>query len=72
MVIRYKLSGEKKQLDGNVPAIVLNDIDIAETAHLVFWATFRNSGHIRIAAKRVHVPNEIFDDFIEQISKLAK
>jgi len=60
------------ELGGNDAAIVLSDVDIEEAAESVFWAAFRNSGQICIAAKRVYVPQDIFEPFVEAISDVAK
>ncbi|WP_327754563.1 aldehyde dehydrogenase family protein (plasmid) [Sphingobium sp. SJ10-10] len=59
------------ELGGNDPAIVLGDVDIAETVPKIFWAAFRNSGQICIAAKRILVHHSIYDRFRDELAAFA-
>lgn len=49
------------ELGGNDPAIVMPDVDVDSVAEDLFWAAFRNSGQICIAAKRLYVHEDIYD-----------
>lgn len=49
------------ELGGNDPAIVLPDADIEHIVPELFWAAFRNSGQVCIAAKRLFVHSDIYD-----------
>lgn len=49
------------ELGGNDPAIVLPDVDIAETAKQLFWAAFQNSAQFCVAAKRLYIHEDIYD-----------
>lgn len=59
------------ELGGNDPAIVLPDIDIDDVAEKIFWAAFRNAGQVCIAAKRIYVHNDIYDQFADRLRTLA-
>ena len=60
------------ELGGNDAAIVLPDADPKKTAAKVFWAAFTNAGQICIAAKRVYVHKDIYDDFAAALTELAR
>ncbi len=57
---------------GNDPAIVLPDVDISETAPLLFGAAFMNCGQVCIAAKRIYVHEAIYDDMCDALAELAR
>lgn len=48
------------ELGGNDPAIVMPDVDVAETAKKLFWAAFQNSAQFCVAAKRLYIHEDIY------------
>lgn len=60
------------ELGGNDPAIVLPDVDVAATAARLFTAAFGNSGQYCLAAKRLYVHEDIFEEFAEHLVAQAK
>lgn len=60
------------ELGGNDPAIVLPDVDVPEVAAKLFWAAFANSGQYCLAAKRLYVHQEIFEEFAAAMAAVAK
>lgn len=74
-VMRSSAANLKKltlELGGNDPAIVLPDVDVDDVAEKLFWAAFRNSGQVCIAAKRIYVHDSIYDKFAAVMAKLAR
>ena len=59
------------ELGGNDAALVLPDVDIDDVAAKIFEQSFRNSGQVCIAMKRVYVHDAIYDAFCAAIAKLA-
>ncbi|QUT05738.1 aldehyde dehydrogenase family protein [Sphingobium phenoxybenzoativorans] len=53
------------ELGGNDAAIVLPDVDVEAVAKELFWASFQNSAQFCVAAKRLYVHRDIYD----QLSK---
>ncbi|WP_405064468.1 aldehyde dehydrogenase family protein [Kribbella sp. NBC_01505] len=60
------------ELGGNDPAIVLPDVDIEETAEKLFWAAFSNSGQICLAAKRIYIHADIYDELAGKLTTYAR
>jgi aldehyde dehydrogenase (NAD+) len=60
------------ELGGNDAAIVLPDVNVAETAEKVFWSAFTNSGQVCIATKRAYVHEDIYDEFRDALAGIAK
>ncbi len=60
------------ELGGNDPAIVLPDVDIAETARQLFWAAFQNSAQFCVAAKRLYIHEDIYDDLSTALVDYAR
>jgi acyl-CoA reductase-like NAD-dependent aldehyde dehydrogenase len=60
------------ELGGNDPAIVLDDVDLAQVADKLFWSAFRNSGQVCIAVKRVYVPERLHDDLVDALAERAR
>ena len=60
------------ELGGNDPAIVLPDVDIKETAEKLFWACFQNSAQFCVAAKRLYIHEEIYDELTKALVEYAK
>jgi aldehyde dehydrogenase (NAD+) len=52
------------ELGGNDAAIVLPGVDVPAVAQALFWGAFGNSGQICVAAKRVYVHQDLYDDFL--------
>ena len=60
------------ELGGNDAAIVLDDVDPKEVAPKVFHAAMFNTGQVCLAAKRVYVPEKIYDEMCAELAKLAE
>lgn len=60
------------ELGGNDAAIVLPDADVEAVCGPLFWAAFRNSGQICIAAKRLYVHESIYDRLAEAMVRYAR
>ncbi len=60
------------ELGGNDPAIVLPDVDVEATAEKLFWAAFQNSAQFCVAAKRLYIHEDIYDDLAEALVRFAK
>lgn len=59
------------ELGGNDVAIVLDDVNVAETAPKIFDAAFLNCGQVCMAAKRVYVHDTIYEDMAGELTRLA-
>jgi acyl-CoA reductase-like NAD-dependent aldehyde dehydrogenase len=59
------------ELGGNDPAIVLDDVDPKEVAPKLFAAAMVNSGQVCLAAKRVYLPEALYEAFCRELSRLA-
>jgi len=51
---------------------VLDDVDPKEVAPKVFHAAMFNTGQVCLAAKRVYVPEKIYDEMCAELAKLAE
>jgi len=60
------------ELGGNDPAIVLDDLTPTEAAAKVYDAAMLNAGQVCLDAKRIYVPRSMYDDFCDEIARLAK
>jgi acyl-CoA reductase-like NAD-dependent aldehyde dehydrogenase len=60
------------ELGGNDAAIVLDDVDPRMIAPRLFNAAMINSGQVCVAAKRVYVPDCLYDDICMELEKLAR
>ncbi len=60
------------ELGGNDAAIVLPDADVAKVAEKLFWASFYNAGQVCIAAKRIYIHADIYDELSAAIAAYAK
>ncbi len=60
------------ELGGNDPAIVLPDVDVKETAKQLFWASFQNSAQFCVAAKRLYIHEDIYDELAHELVEYAK
>ena len=59
------------ELGGNDPAIVLSDVDPVSVATRVFWGALENCGQVCSAIKRVYVPSEKYESFLEAMAHVA-
>jgi acyl-CoA reductase-like NAD-dependent aldehyde dehydrogenase len=59
------------ELGGNDPAIVLDDVDVADAAGRVYRAATDNAGQICLAAKRIFVPSRMYDEFCGELVRHA-
>jgi acyl-CoA reductase-like NAD-dependent aldehyde dehydrogenase len=60
------------ELGGNDPAIILPGTDPKTIANKLFTAAFENSGQVCVAIKRVLVPEDIYDETIDELASIAK
>jgi aldehyde dehydrogenase (NAD+) len=60
------------ELGGNDAAIVLPDADVKKVAEKLFWASFANAGQVCIAAKRIYIHQDIYDELSQAIADYAK
>ena len=60
------------ELGGNDASIVLPDADPKKVAEQLFWSSFSNAGQICIAAKRVYIHEDIYDELSQAIADYAK
>lgn len=60
------------ELGGNDASIVLPDADPAKVAEQLFWSSFSNAGQICVAAKRVYIHEDIYDELSQAIVEYAK
>lgn len=59
------------ELGGNDAAIVLDDVDPRKVALKVYQGAMTNAGQICVAIKRAYVPAPLYDDFCDELAKLA-
>jgi len=60
------------ELGGNDAAIVLDDIDVDAMAEPLFWAAFKNSGQVCVAAKRIYVDDKVYEPLAAALQQVAK
>ncbi|SEH13904.1 Acyl-CoA reductase [Sphingopyxis sp. YR583] len=60
------------ELGGNDPGIVLDDVDVRETAQNIFNAAFLNCGQVCLAIKRAYVHDSIYDAMCDELARLAE
>lgn len=60
------------ELGGNDASIVLPDADPKKVAEQLFWSSFSNAGQICVAAKRIYIHEDIYDELAEAIVEYAK
>jgi acyl-CoA reductase-like NAD-dependent aldehyde dehydrogenase len=60
------------ELGGNDAAIVLDDVDPILVAAKVFEGAMRNAGQICVAVKRAYVPSAFYDEFCDELARLAR
>lgn len=59
------------ELGGNDAAIVMDDVDVAETAQKLFGSAFFNAGQTCACIKRLYVHENIYDQMVEELAKIA-
>ncbi len=59
------------ELGGNDAAIVLDDVDPIAIAQKVYTGATTNAGQICVAIKRAYVPAAMYDQFCDELSRLA-
>jgi acyl-CoA reductase-like NAD-dependent aldehyde dehydrogenase len=59
------------ELGGNDAAIVLDDVDPKLAALKVYNGAMANAGQICVAIKRAYVPSAIYDEFCDEVARLA-
>lgn len=60
------------ELGGSDPYIVLDSADVADSARRALFSRLSNSGQTCTSNKRMIIMDEIYDEFVEELSKLAK
>ncbi|QYU69177.1 aldehyde dehydrogenase family protein [Leptolyngbya sp. 15MV] len=60
------------ELGGNDASIVLPDADVEKVAEQLFWSSFTNAGQICVAAKRVYIHEDIYDELSQAIAEYGK
>ena len=60
------------ELGGNDASIVLPDADVEKVAEQLFWSSFTNAGQICVAAKRIYIHEDIYDELSAAIAAFAK
>jgi acyl-CoA reductase-like NAD-dependent aldehyde dehydrogenase len=60
------------ELGGNDAALVLDDANPKEVAPKIFNAAMLNAGQVCLAAKRVYVPQSMYEEICMELAKLAK
>ncbi|MEP1421791.1 MAG: aldehyde dehydrogenase family protein [Erythrobacter sp.] len=59
------------ELGGNDASIVLPDADPKKVAEQLFWSSFQNAGQVCIAAKRVYIHEDIYDELSAALAEYA-
>lgn len=60
------------ELGGNDASIVLPDANVEKVAEQLFWSSFTNAGQICVAAKRIYIHEDIYDELANAIAEYAK
>lgn len=60
------------ELGGNDASIVLPDANVEKVAEQLFWSSFTNAGQICVAAKRIYIHEDIYDELSTAIAEYAK
>ncbi|AWW73528.1 aldehyde dehydrogenase [Erythrobacter sp. KY5] len=60
------------ELGGNDASIVLPDADPKKVAEQLFWSSFSNAGQVCVAAKRIYIHEDIYDELSQAIADYAK
>ncbi len=60
------------ELGGNDASIVMPDADPKKVAEQLFWSSFSNAGQICVAAKRIYIHEDIYDELSQAIADYSK
>lgn len=60
------------ELGGNDAGIILDDVNVPETAEKIFGAAFLNCGQVCLAVKRAYVHEKVYDEMAAELAKLAE
>ena len=60
------------ELGGNDASIVMPDADPKKIAEQIFWSSFSNAGQICVAAKRIYIHEDIYDELAAALAEYAK
>jgi len=60
------------ELGGNDASIVLPDANVEKVAEQLFWSSFTNAGQICVAAKRIYIHEDIYDELSSALAAYAK
>ena len=60
------------ELGGNDASIVLPDANVEKVAEQLFWSSFSNAGQICVAAKRIYIHEDIYDELSQAIATYAR
>lgn len=60
------------ELGGNDAAVVLDDVDARQVAQKVYQGAMANAGQICVAIKRAYVPDLMYDEFCDELARLAR
>ena len=60
------------ELGGNDAAIVLDDVNPRQVAQKVYGGAMANAGQICVAIKRAYVPEPMYDEFCDELARLAR
>lgn len=74
-VIAASAGGVKRvtlELGGNDAAIVLDDVDPKQVARKIYAGAMTNAGQVCVAIKRAYVPQPLYDEFCDELAKLAR
>lgn len=59
------------ELGGNDPAIVLDDANVDDILPQIVGGTFRRSGQVCFAVKRIYVPHAMYDSFYRKMCEMV-
>lgn len=59
-------------MGGNCPTIVSNKADVTNAAEVLAEKGFYHSGQVCIAARRIYVHEDVYDEFVEKYLEFAK
>ena len=60
------------ELGGNDAAIIMPDVDVALVSRQIFNSAFGNTGQVCVAAKRLYVHEDIYEEFAEALAALVR
>lgn len=60
------------ELGGKSPFLVFDDVDVDTAVELAFFSTIYNKGEVCVAASRIFVQEDIYDEFVKKLAEKAK